>query len=277
MLVLLLAACDGGDVTDGARARSQAWLDAHPVGTAVVRARLGEEGVEAVVGTRWHGADLAEWLAPCALGDGTFDAVLRLEPGRYPWELLDDEGVPACAAERLSRFPFEEPSRRAEVDLVMVRWRAAETAPAASETPPSETRSGVPAGLLALAPPYYRRSPSGDALAPDSVHFDDGRVRIRATDADDVVAGALESPDAWARQLTCTDDEDDGLGLVRLVILFDDGYVEEIHTEPHSDCMEERVRDRDRATWLQAQTVGGTPIRDAGRVLAVLDVPVGPW
>ncbi len=272
MLVLLLIGCDNEDALGDARARAADFLDENPVGTAIVQAPLASQGVEAVIGTRWHGADLAEWLAPCDLDAAAgFDATLRLEPGHFPWELLDDEDLPPCAAERLATFPFDEPSHRAEVDVVVVRWRPAERATrlAARE---SQDVAGIPAGLRALAPPYFRRSATGDALVPgEDLLLDHDRVRLRPSHAE-VVAGPLEEPEVWARTLSCSADE---LELVRTVLVFWDGRLEEVRTSPENECVEDEVRDARK--WMREQWVGGVRLADAGRVLVVLDVPVGAW
>lgn len=265
MLVLLLTAC--GDVDD-AEARAEAFLDAHPRGTAIVHAPVGGEGVEAVVGATGDAAELAARLAPCGEVPA-FDATLLLRPGTFPWEVRDAGEAGACVRDRLAGFPFDGPSRRGDAVLVRVRWRPGEEAEALAV---DVSEGGLDAGLLERAPPYWRRAPRGDALVEgEDLLVEDGRVRLRPTGRL-VTAGALEDADAWARQLTCPADT---LDLVRVTLVFEEGHLETVETAPRNGCVEDRAREGD--AWLRARTVDGTTLARAGNVLVVLDVPVGAW
>ena len=54
-----------------------------------------------------------------------------------------------------------------------------------------------------------------------------------------------------------------------------DGTLKKSETSPESDCVSERA---DAAEdWFSAQSVGDARLVAAGRVLVVLDVPMGPW
>lgn len=269
MLVLLLIACDD-DSTGAALGRADAFLEENPRGTAIVQVPVGREGIEAVVGTTWHGHDLAAWLAPC--GDvAAFDAVLQLEAGTFPAERYRPDELPRCVDERLRAFPFDGPSRRGDTDVVSVRWRPGEEGP--EVTVRSAGGGGLPAGVVELAPPYYRRAPDGDALETGrDLRFAEGRVRIRPDADAPLEAGALASPEAWARQLACPADT---LDLVRVTLAFEGGSLEESEVWPENDCVAEKI-DEARA-WMRERPIGGTTLARAGNVLVVLDVPVGAW
>lgn len=269
MLVQLLTACGDPDGLELAQAAIDDALEARPVGTAIVMAATTGD-VEGTLGGAWRGQDLGEWLAICGPQEADWDVTLRLEPGSWPHTLEDTEGAPSCVTQRLSTFPFEEPSRRGEAARVSVRWRPRDTVtPTAWATGHGET-SGA---LLAQSPPYHRRSPSGRYLKSDLVLS--SPERLRPDPESDVVAGDLPDADAWARELTCAKKADDSLRLVRTSLLFDDGELVEVETSPETDCVAERAEERQ--DWLRSREVGDTPLPSAGRVLVVLDVPVGPW
>lgn len=271
MLVLLLTACDDGSA-DVALARADAFLAEHPRGTAIVQVPVGDDeaAVEAVVGTTWHGEDLAARLATCGAVPA-FDASILVEAGVYPAKPFHTDDLAPCVKERLLAFPFEGPTRIGEQALVRVQWRPDETAPALALAGTAE--GCVPNGLLELAPPYFRRAPDSDALVLGrDLRVEDSVVRVRPSEDDAIVAGPLPGAEAWARQLTCPAA---ALGLVRVVLAFEDGALTEITTTPEDECVDDRARDA--RAWFRQQTIDGVLLGDAGNVLVVLDVPVGSW
>ncbi|MES2641282.1 MAG: hypothetical protein V4850_17460 [Myxococcota bacterium] len=278
MFLLNLIACDGDGDVKAAHARAEAFLNANPRGTAIVQVGVGGDTLTGVVGTRWNGEDLAAWLASCgAAVEGAADAELVLEPGAWPWD-VDGEGLNPCLRERLGTFPFEEPSRRSERAVVRVRWRPAEVA----EPTELAEGSGGP-DVITLAPPYWRVSlgeeepwGAGPAGLPS-------RLIIRPACTRDFVEGALEEAETWARQLTCTpgnttpgDATPSGeLHLVRTLLMFPDGRLDEVVTVPETPCIEARAWENQK--WMSLQHVGGLALRDTRATMIVLDVPVGTW
>lgn len=109
MLVPLLMACADDDGMAEAEERIDTALHAHPVGTAVVMAEVGGDGVEGALGGAWHGQDLADWLAVCGTNEATWDVQLVLRAGSWPHTLDDAGEAPSCITQRLTTFPFEEP------------------------------------------------------------------------------------------------------------------------------------------------------------------------
>ncbi|MFZ5481092.1 MAG: hypothetical protein ACOZNI_30300 [Myxococcota bacterium] len=205
-MLALLIGCDepGPDAAD-------AFFDEHPRGTAI--AQYGDVRWEGAVGARWHGVDLAGWLAPCGpVGD--FDTSFSVAPGEFPWE-VDDDDLPACVAERLATFPFDAPSARGEREIVRIRWRPDEPVPASSTSP----RGAVPPFAVVNARHWTE---------------DDGFVRWKGGEV-----LPLHDAEGWARELTCPADT---LDLVRVAIAFDDGEFEWVHTVPENDCVEEKAR-----------------------------------
>jgi hypothetical protein len=260
-------ACADDDGMAEAEERIDTALHAHPVGTAVVMAEVGGDGVEGALGGAWHGQDLADWLAVCGTNEATWDVQLVLRAGSWPHTLDDAGEAPSCITQRLTTFPFEEPSRRGEEALLRVRWRPAEPT---GELAWAHGHGEVPSALLAQSPPYYRRSPSGHFLKSDLVLSSPERLRVDPES--DVITGPLADAETWARQLTCPGET---LTLVRTSLLFVDGTLKKSETSPESDCVSERA---DAAEdWFSAQSVGDARLVAAGRVLVVLDVPMGPW
>ena len=274
MYLVLLIGCDDTDAFGEARARAEDFLDAHPRGTAIVQASVDTPTVIGVVGTRWQGADLAAWLAPCGQpAELAADAEIALEPGKSPWEVRG-ESLPTCVSERLAAFPFEEPSRRGERDLVLVRWRPDEvTEPVAFAAVAGEGAEAHPHGLWSQAPPYWRVSLDGEPLYNRSFErTDGGGLLLSPTRATRFVEGPLDDAETWARQLTCPAE---ALGLVRVALEFTGGDLYLPSAIPPNECVEERAREN--ARWMRDRTLGTTVLRDAAHAMVVIDVPVGPW
>ncbi len=274
MYLVLLIGCDDTDAFGEARARAEDFLDAHPRGTAIVQASVDTPTVIGVVGTRWQGADLAAWLAPCGQpAELAADAEIALEPGKSPWEVRGD-ALPTCVSERLAAFPFEEPSRRGERDLVLVRWRPDEvTEPVAWSRGADGGAEAHPRGLWSQAPPYWRVSLDGEPLWNRDFEIASGGGLLlpppRATRFDE---GPLDDAETWARQFTCPAA---ALGLVRVALGFSDGGLKMQVIVPPNECVSEKVRENRR--WMRDRSLGTTVLRDAAHAMVVIDVPVGPW
>jgi hypothetical protein len=270
VVLLLIAACDDDEGIGGARARAGAFLDEHPTGTAFAQAGIGREDLDAVSGPVWEGVDLAAWFKPCGGAPANaFDAELRVGPGAFPWpyEAQTSVGpISSCAWDRLATFPFDGPTLRGQEDLVVVRWRPGETAPVGEE----HTRGsrGLPPGALAQTPPYFRTGPGIDWA---SLVLDEAQPRFR-TDPGPIQAGPLAAAEAIARKLSCPGE---GVDLVRVHLVMEDGYVDEVATRPETPCVQ--IRAHEAETWLGNQVVDEQKLRDLRRVMLVLDVPVGTW
>lgn len=271
MFLVFLIGCDDEDAFGEARARAEAFLEAHPRGTAIVQASVETSDVTGIVGTGWQGADLAAWLAPCGQpAELDADAEIALEPGRSPWKVRGD-ALPACVEERLAAFPFEEPSRRARRDLVLVRWRPNEVAePVTYATGEAEAH---PRGLWSQAPPYWRVSLDGEPLFNRGFELTNGGgLLLWPTRATRFVEGPMEDAELWARQLTCPAE---ALGLVRVALEFYGGTQQIPSVIPPNECVSERARESKR--WMRDRTLGTTVLRDAPHAMVVIDVPVGTW
>jgi len=291
VFLVLVMGCDDSGTVEAARARAATFLTAHPQGTAIVQVRVGGAPMSAVVGSRWHGADLAEWLAPCGLeADAEADAELILEPGEAPEQLpgrasaastpsvpeFEDGEAPTtaggCVGARLATFPFEEPSVRGQRDLVVVRWRPSQVPEPLAQDSGLNGAGAAPRGLWSQAPPYWRVSLEGAPLWGRGFDVEDGRLLLPPQPGARLLEGTLEDADQWARHLTCPADT---LSLVRVAIGLIDGDVDTIETVPHDACVKDRVAS-ERA-WIRGRPLGSISLREAGTALVVIDVPVGTW
>lgn len=273
MFLVILIGCGGDGDVKVAHGRAEAFLDANPRGTAIVQVGVGGDALTGVVGTRWNGEDLADWLAPCGASvEGAADAEMVLEPGVSPWD-VDGEGLDPCLRERLGSFPFEEPSRRAERALVRVRWRPNEVAA------PVELAEGSDGpDVITLAPPYWRVSLGDEKPWGGGPRGLPSRMILRPSCTGEFVEGALEDAESWARQLSCTQGDEaasGGLGLVRTMLMFPGGRLDEVVTLPDTPCVVSRAWENTK--WMSLQSVGGHALRDARATMIVLDVPVGTW
>lgn len=269
-LLLILLGCDDDAGLDGARSRAGSFLAAHPRGTTMVRVGVDAPDFDAVVGPRWDTTDLAEFFRICG-GAPTvsFDAELSVGPGAFPHPYLTQhaEGdVSPCVWDRLATFPVDGPTGRGENVVFVVRWRPDEEGD--GTTVHEQAGQALPRGALALAPPYYRY---GAGIAWRFFEVDSAGPHFRY-EPGPVYAGALLAPEEWARTLTCNAAERD---LVRTTLVFDNGELDEVYTEPETSCIEENARTR--AASFHERTVGGEPILHLDHAAVVLDVPVRPW
>lgn len=262
MLTLLLIACgpDQGSISAAVSA-TEPWFEAP--GNVIVQVSV-EDPTQYRVQTGsgpWEGHDLHDALARCA--PETVEAVLVLTPGGWPWDLVEAP-EDLCAAEVLSRFPFVEPRVEGARDVVRLRLTA-ERDSVPAQTWSSGRFSREPALIV---PPSFVVSEDADAIDLDSLRVVSGHPRWRRTGT--VVQGRLEGAERLARSLSCPDE---AAALVRVVLGFTDGDLEEIRVTPESDCVEEKAREEE----FEMVMLNGQALRTWPVALVTLDVPVGPW
>lgn len=161
---------------------------------------------------------------------------------------------------------MDGPTGRDEEVAFVVRWRPDEEGDGV--TVHEQAGQALPRGALALAPPYYRY---GAGIAWRFLEVDSAGPHFRY-EPGPVFAGPLPEPGEWARALTCNAAERD---LVRTTLVFEDGELDEVHTEPETPCIEERARTG--ASSFHERAVGGESILHLTHAAVVLDVPVRPW